>query len=162
MKLIITDTEESLLKINGEHMLIVNNGKIRNCIGCFGCWIKTPGKCVIIDGYEDMGKNLSRCSELILVSKCTFGSVSPFVKNVLDRGISYIHPNFVIRNGEMHHKRRYDNKIKISAYFYGMDICREERETAKKLIQANAVNYDGEVGKVDFFSSEEELRGVEL
>lgn len=109
-----------------------------------------------------MGKNLSRCSNLILVSKCTFGSVSPFVKNVLDRAISYIHPNFVIRNGEMHHKRRYQNKIVVSAYFYGDDILLEEKETAKKLIHANAVNFDGDVGKIVFLNNADELRGVIL
>ena len=41
---------------------------------------------------------------------------------VQDRAISYPHPNFVIRKGEMHHKRRYDNVIQLSAHFYGENI----------------------------------------
>ncbi|WP_407654270.1 MULTISPECIES: hypothetical protein [Caproicibacterium] len=35
---------------------------------------------------------LSQCDELILISKCCYGGFSPFVKNVLDRSIPYIHP----------------------------------------------------------------------
>jgi hypothetical protein len=62
----------------------------------------------------------------------------------------------------MHHKRRYSNKIKLSAYYYGENILPEEKETAKRLIQANVINYDGEVGKLAFFQSLEELRGVIL
>lgn len=42
--------------------VISDNGRIRNCIGCFGCWVKTPGQCVIHDGYENVGSELSKCS----------------------------------------------------------------------------------------------------
>ena len=62
----------------------------RPCIGCFGCWIKTPGSCVLPDSYQEMGKLLSRTSELILISRCCYGSYSPHVKNVLDRSIGYL------------------------------------------------------------------------
>ena len=27
---------------------------IRYCIGCFGCWLKTPGKCIVADGSRDV------------------------------------------------------------------------------------------------------------
>lgn len=27
----------------------INRNNVKNCIGCFGCWIKTPGECVIYD-----------------------------------------------------------------------------------------------------------------
>lgn len=160
MKLILSDICNLPIKSDDNHHVIYNDGNLHYCIGCFGCWIKTPGQCVIKDDYSNMGQLLSRCDELIIISKCTYGSFSPFIKNVLDRGISYVSPNFVIRKDEMHHKRRYDNVISISAYFYGEDISQSEKETAKSLVSANAVNYDGKVKNVLFFSTAEEVKAV--
>ena len=162
MKLIITDLENFDIPIAGEYKIIKPDKEIKPCIGCFGCWIKTPGKCVIQDGYEGTGITLGKCSELILISRCTYGSVSPFIKMVIDRAISYIHPDFVIRKGEMHHKRRYDNVIQLTAYFYGENITDIEKETARNLMEANADNYDGTVKSVQFYQSVEELEGVTL
>lgn len=162
MKLIISDVKDVLKESDEKSTVIYNNGDIHHCIGCFGCWVKTPGQCVIKDDYSNMGKLLSECDELILISKCTYGGFSPFIKNVLDRAISYISPYFVTRNGQMHHKRRYDNVISISAYFYGDYITQAEKETAKSLVNANAVNFDGKVADVLFFNSAEEAKAVLL
>ncbi len=162
MKLIITDIENFCVPIDGEYKIINPKGAVRHCIGCFGCWVKTPGKCVIHDGYEGIGIDMGKCMELILISRCCYGSVSPFVKMVQDRAISYIHPDFVIRKGEMHHRRRYKNVIALSAHFYGENISDVEKETAKNLIGANADNYDGLVKGVYFYKSVEELEGVTL
>lgn len=74
----------------------------------------------IKDGYEHLGKQFGNCSELVIISKCTYGSVSPFIKNVMDRAISYAHPSFEMIRGEMHHKRRYDNTFKVVVYFMGI------------------------------------------
>lgn len=162
MKLIITDIEDFNISINGKYKIIKPQGNINHCIGCFGCWVKTPGQCVISDGFEKTGIEMSRCSELILISQCFYGSVSPFVKMVQDRAISYIHPDFVMRKGEMHHKRRYKNVIELSAHFYGEKITDIEKHTAKSIIQANADNYDAVVKKVCFYSSIKELEEITL
>lgn len=162
MKLIITDIEDFHVPINGEYKVIKPCHHIQHCIGCFGCWVKTPGKCVIHDGFEDTGIMMSQCSELIFISKCCYGSVSSYVKMVQDRAISYIHPNFVIRQGEMHHKRRYKNVISLSAYFYGENITDNEKITAQNLIEANALNYDGKVKKIGFYKTIEELEDITL
>lgn len=162
MKLIITDLEDFKVPIEGSHKIIQPRGPVKNCIGCFGCWTRTPGRCVLYDGYENTGIDMSKCAELIFVSRCYYGSVSPFVKTVQDRAISYIHPDFVMRRGEMHHKRRYNNVILLSAYYYGENITDAEKETARKILEANADNYDGRVKEVHFYNSKEELEGIRI
>lgn len=130
--------------------IVSGSGQEKFCTGCFGCWLKTPGRCVIPDAYQCMGEKLSKADELIIISKCSFGSYSSFVKNILDRSISYVSPFFVIRRGEMHHRPRYTNQLTISALFYGPDITDDEKETARSLVQANALNLNGKVGSVRF------------
>lgn len=156
MKLIFSDIPD--ISCGGEDTVIItDNGSIHHCIGCFGCWTKTPGRCVIHDGYENIGELMGKCSELIVISRCVYGGCSPFVKNLFDRGLGYISPHFTVRGGELHHKRRYDNVIKMSVYFYG-DVTEEEKTTARDIVRANALNYDGGVGRVEFFADADEVR----
>lgn len=138
--------------------IIFNDGKITPCICCFGCWIKTPGQCVIKDGYENMGALLSKSNKVIIISKCVYGGFSPFVKNVLDKSISYVLPYFEIKNGETHHKKRYDNSYELVVHFYGK-IMESEKETAKKLLKANERNFYHKT-EVHFYESPKEIKGV--
>jgi multimeric flavodoxin WrbA len=60
MNIIIHDlrdfNEKVLLGRNQKNTVIISdNGKMLPCVCCFGCWIKTPGECVIKDGYDNMG-----------------------------------------------------------------------------------------------------------
>ncbi len=162
MKLIITDVKDLALRVTGEHKIIKPDAMVKHCIGCFGCWIKTPGECIIKDGFHCTGWDMGKCEELIMISECLYGGFSSFVKKVQDRGISYVRPDFAIVNDEMRHRRRYFNKIKLSAYFYGEDITEEEKFTAENIVKANAKNFYAAVEKVVFLKSPEELAEVEL
>ncbi len=158
MKIIIHDLDGREAELpgrdqDGSTVVISDNGGIRKCIGCFGCWIKTPGKCVLKDGYENMGELLAGCDRLVVVSRCVYGSYSPFVVNVLNRSISYLLPYFSTKNGETHHRNRYDNKFSLSVHFYGEDITETEKETARKLVAANSVNLYSIDNKVYFYNS---------
>lgn len=164
MRLIIHDLEnEYFLKLFSnslnETKIISDDGTIHQCIGCFGCWIKTPASCVIRDKYGDMGEYLSKCNNVIIISKCCYGGFSPFVKNVLDRSISYVHPYFVFKNSEMHHRRRYNNHINMNIFFYGENITEKEKQTAHKLLKANSINLDCNISKVTFVNRIDELEG---
>ncbi|MCL1950699.1 MAG: hypothetical protein FWF59_13315 [Turicibacter sp.] len=109
------------------------------------------------DSYHDFGATLSTCDELVIVSKCTYGGFSPFVKKVLDRSIPYISPFFKIINGEMHHQKRYDHSMKMRAYFYGEGLSEREVKLAAKSFKAFALNFHGQVLDVRFLKSFEEV-----
>lgn len=169
MNLIIHDlTDEEFRSlfshVRSDTKIISDNGKIQSCIGCFGCWIKTPGECVLRDGYENMGELLSRTEHLIVISRCCFGGYSPFIKNVLDRSISYLLPFFKTVGGETHHKPRYKKDLSLSVYFYGKNLSEAEIQTANKLVKANSVNFYISDYKTFFydspidFSSEEDIQ----
>lgn len=164
MKVIIHDLKEEELQdikqVPSENTVYIGkHGEIRNCTGCFGCWIKTPGKCVIRDRYGDMGELLARCDEVEIISRCCYGGYSPFVKNVLDRSIPYLHPYFKIKKNEMHHKQRYDKILKLKAGFYGENITEEEKQTAEELVKANAVNLYAQVEGILFAEIPAQLGG---
>ena len=149
--------QELFPETNNNVYIISDTGTIRHCVGCFGCWIKTPGKCVLKDGYDNLGELFSKSEKLTIISRCFYGCYSPFVKNVLDRSISYLLPFFKIKNKGTHHKRRYQNNIQLEVHFYGENITIEERKTAKKLVKANCTNFSVKNYKISFSNSLDEL-----
>lgn len=155
MKVLIHDLSESKLKelvpkINDNIKVIGNDGFIEKCVGCFSCWIKTPGECVLNDNYKTLGSIYGKCDEIIIVSKCCYGCYSPFLKNILDRSINFVLPYFTIRNKEVHHTLRYNNKFKLSVYIYGEDITDSEKNTMEKLVKANCINFNGSEYSIKF------------
>lgn len=163
MNILIHDLENEQFqllfpKADGNTQIISDTGTIQSCIGCFGCWIKTPGSCVLKDGYDNMGALFSQADSVRIISSCHYGCYSPFVKNVLDRSIPYLLPFFKIKNNETHHRKRYQNHLQFSVYFYGENITPQEKEAAKNLVRANGVNFGVKHHKVSFFRSLEELR----
>ncbi len=162
-RLIIHDMEQQeFLKqffLEKENTLVLSkNTQIVHCTGCFGCWVKTPAVCVIKDGFQDQGKRLCKINELILISRCTYGGFSPFVKNVLDRSIGCMLPFFYIKNREIHHIPRTKNRFRLRIHLYGSDITQSERETAIKLAEANALNFNALDNSVHFYSNSSDIR----
>ena len=136
--------------IDEDVSIICDNKKIKNCMGCFECWVKTPGKCKIRDGYENLGKLYSEVEHVTIISECFYGSYSPFVKNVLDRTIPYLLPFFKFKNKEMHHITRSKTKFDLNVYFYGKNLSSKEKIAAKEIVKANSVNLDVKTFKVSF------------
>lgn len=158
-KLLICDLK-TRMPVRADVITVENDGAIHPCIGCFGCWVKTPGRCVIPDAYAQMGEKIAQCKELVLVSRCCYGSPSPFVKNVMDRSISYLHPYFTILNGEMHHRQRYPQQLDLTVYFYGQGLTREERQTAQDWARAMAVNFYCRAPRVVFLDDAPDLEAI--
>lgn len=135
---------------------MADDGHTNHCIACYGCWIKTPGACVVRDQAGDMGATLATCDEVALVSKCCYGGPSPFVKCVLDRSIPYLHPDFALFSGMMHHKMRYDHSFTLHAVFYAPAITEQEAQIARQWVEAVSLNLGCTVGEVQFLEVAEQ------
>jgi len=133
---------------------------IQSCISCFGCWIKTPGMCVVKDESNVFSKIIPEHDVFIIISKCIYGGLSPDVKVVLERSIGVLSPFFGIVNGEMHHLPRYKKMPILAYHFYGSDITEYEKETARKLTAANALNFYAPKHEVYFHSSLSEIKEI--
>ena len=160
-RLIIYDIPNETLTAKNDDILFSTNPIVKHCMGCFGCWIKTPGRCVISDRCSDIPSYIAKCDEMILISPISFGCYSESIKAVIDRSIPYVLPYFRIVGGEMHHKMRYKHSFKLKLLFYGeCDV--EERQIAESLVRANSVNFGAKNCEVKFFDVIEELRSAIL
>lgn len=134
------------------------NGENHPCIGCFSCWAKTPGECVIKDGFDRMGERIHRAEKVTVISRYTYGGFSGAVKNVFDRSLGYVLPQFEISGNETHHKRRYEEDKEFTFIFYGEGLGDREKTSAERYVKAVCANVRSHVGKVEFFETEERYR----
>ena len=161
MNLVIHDlSEKEWNKICADYegwKVVSDNGPISPCIGCFCCWRKTPGECVIKDGYENMGALIHYADEVVVISRYTYGGFSAFVKNVFDRCIGYVLPQFEVIKGETHHKRRYDEDKAFTFIFYGHELNMEQKESARQYVEAVCANIRGHIEELEFWECGEEI-----
>ena len=155
MKTIIHDLKENEIEFNKDDKILVSN-ICNNCIGCFSCWIKHPKKCALKDEYSNITEYIKDSDELVLISKNRYGCYSSEVKKILERCIGYVLPYFEIRNNEIHHKSRYNKKLKLSTYFYG-NISNKDKECLEKLVKANAINLNAYDYSITYIKNIEEI-----
>lgn len=148
----------------------LRNKKLATCIGCFGCWIKTPGQCILKDEGQEICKAVARSDLLVLLTPLTFGGYSFELKKMMDRLIPNLLPLFTKINGEMHHKTRYEKKPKLLAIGYNFQHDEESERIFKELVHRNALNMDNPTSYVevvagevnDITVGEEILRNIEV
>ncbi len=89
--------------------------KIRQCLGCFDCWLKTPGKCMQKDDMEGL-LSLFRDADLIVFATPLYvDNVTGIMKTFMDRIIPLTEPYFEKDPlGEYRHRKRYEKIPKIA------------------------------------------------
>ncbi len=155
-------TAEGLYRHHKDTVVFCAQPAIKHCVGCFGCWIKTPGQCVIADRAREFCQAIPRQDEVIIISKLTFGGLSPDVKAVLDRSIGYMLPFFRIIKGEMHHVQRFPSSPSLTYHFYQTAGKPDQKQTAQKLAAANALNFGSPKVTVHFHENDLSISEVVL
>ena len=142
-------------------LLEINKDATKPCIGCFGCWTKTPGKCVIKnDIVSQTNPSFVQSDYVILVSNIHYGCYSAATKRIIDRFIPNILPFFRKYKNEMHHETRYKHLASQIIIAYNEDLLPEEKTTFIKLTKANATNQGVNDPQVFFCSNKDDIEPI--
>lgn len=115
--------------------------KVAGCVGCFGCWVKTPGICVIDDPAREIAAKLAQTDLLIYVTPIVFGGYSYELKKALDRQIPTLLPFMEKYKGEMHHPLRFDKKHNLAAVGVLPQPNPKSEAIFRTLVYRNSLNW---------------------
>ncbi len=132
------------------------------CTGCFCCWIKTPGECIIKDGMSAINRAIMDSDAAFFVTPVVFGQFSANIKSVVDRGLPNILPFFITRpDGSTMHPARYSQYPQYVMLGFGENVSAEDAQlfadiTLKHRRGTQALVYNPNA------SLEDQLKGISL
>ena len=88
--------------------------EINPCRGCFSCWLKTPGECVIKDDMAELLKKFAGSDIVVFATPLYVDNVTGIMKNFMDRLIPGGDPHFEKdEGGECAHLMRSEKRVKL-------------------------------------------------
>lgn len=127
---------------------VLHQMEVKPCLGCFGCWLETPGQCVMHDA-DEVAAAVARSDLVVYLSPVTFGGYSSHLKKVFDRMIFLILPFFQTVDGETHHVPRYDDRANLLFVGVMEESDAECEEIFTTLAERNAINMSAPLWAVD-------------
>ncbi|MFP4482998.1 MAG: flavodoxin family protein [Thermovirgaceae bacterium] len=114
---------------------------IKPCRGCFGCWLKTPGLCVVPDDTDLLRRDIVQSDLVLLASPLKMGFISALLRRAVEKMIPLVLPHLKIVNGEFHHRVRY-NHLPVMAGLVQEegDTTAEDLDIMKNIFLRNALN----------------------
>ena len=89
--------------------VILRDMDLRYCVGCWGCWVKTPGECVTRDDGPQVCQAIIGADFMLWAAPVSMGFPSALLKKMMDKSIPLIHPYIVVDQNEAHHRARYEH-----------------------------------------------------
>lgn len=151
MKLILSDRLLALDLPDDDAIRYVDLSALRiaNCVGCFGCWTKTPGRCVIRDDATRVYPLIAASDRVLYVSRVRYGGYDTVMKRMLERAIPVQQAFIRLHHGETHHLQRAVVPKQASIVAYGA-LDAEERAIFEALVGRNALNMNFEHYRIHF------------
>jgi multimeric flavodoxin WrbA len=81
--------------------------KIHPCVGCFTCWVKTPGVCIFKDDMPELLEKVRGCDILVYAFPLYNYNMTAIMKAFQERLLPLVHPHFVKTGVVYRHPPRY-------------------------------------------------------
>lgn len=143
-KLLAGEIKSYYSEMNKETEVIIYNftdTEIRDCIGCWSCWWKSPGVCALKDDAFKLYKDYINSDEVVILFHAKNGFIDGKGKTFLDRLIQHFLPYIKLRNGECCHLKRYDKYPKINFYFEKSGLSNEEVKVIRDYLARMAYHF---------------------
>ena len=156
MRLVLSDTAlPTGLPVREDwHYVDLSQLKIADCMGCFSCWVRTPGRCVIRDDAVGVYPLIAHSDHVIYVSRLFCGSYDVPMKTMLERAIPVQQAFIRLLDGETHHIQRAVVPKKATIVAYGVRD-REEENLFRRLVARNAKNMSFQSYEIRFNDEEQ-------
>ena len=148
-----TDGEiiEAIQNLYYEPLRIIKLGdkSISECIGCWTCWLKTPGRCVMKDQMAESYSDYINSDTVILLMDTAQGFINHQAKAFLDRSIPHYNPYIEIVDGECHHVARYKKYPDLIFYFDKVGLTNEEEQVIEDYLYRTAYQFQSKGYRID-------------
>ncbi len=114
---------------------------VKACSGCWSCWLKTPGRCVIKDKMAEIYSNYVNSNTVVLLMDTAQGFISHQAKAFLDRTIPHYHPYIEMIGGECHHVARYERYPDMVFYYDTAGLTSQEDQVIEDYLYRTAYHF---------------------
>jgi len=123
-------------------VLQLRDMRIQYCIGCFACWVKTPGECIARDDSAEVCRTVVHSDLFVCASPVKMGHVSAVLKKALDKLIPLVLPYFTVREGEIHHPQRYEYTRDLAVLLQKDGADEEDLAIIEQSFRRLCINFD--------------------
>lgn len=115
---------------------------IKYCIGCFNCWVKTPGECRVADDSRDVCREYINSDLVLFASPIIMGFTSTLLKKAHEKLLPLLLPYLEFVQNESHHVSRYEKYPRIGLLLEKeKDTDDEDLKIITDIYKRDAINF---------------------
>ncbi len=128
---------------------------LKDCIGCWNCWVKAPGLCIHNDNMEEIYKLIMSSDQVVLALPTQAQFLSGAAKTFIDRLIPLFHPYIIVHKNELMHEERYHDFPVLDYYFDSVGLTDEGTKVIEDYLSRTATHFrvDSAIVKHDISGS---------
>ena len=119
---------------HGVNTLELRSMDLRQCSGCFDCWLKTPGDCVTQDQHDQLLRAYLDADVAVLASPLVLGFSSGLLKRSVEKLLPTLLPYIDGSTGECRHFPRYAKVPRLAVLYQDEpDTTDEDRAISREI-----------------------------